>query len=80
MKPMTEPSETDTPEIRRISKAEINELPMIAWEGEVKILETVGGGLGDDTGAVEFAAHYSSDSGTGVHHERSRFRRHEMPP
>ncbi len=41
MKPMTEPSETDTPEIRRISKAEINELPMIAWEGEVKILETV---------------------------------------
>lgn len=41
MKAMTEPSKTNTPEIRRISKAEINELPMIAWEGKVKILETV---------------------------------------
>ena len=25
---------------RKISKAEINELPLIAWEGEIKILES----------------------------------------
>lgn len=46
----------------------------LQWAG-LKILETVGGGLGDDTGIVEFAAHYTSDGGTGVHHERSSFRR-----
>jgi ribonuclease D len=38
---MTKLPETAQPEIRRISKTEINELPMIAWEGEVKILESI---------------------------------------
>jgi ribonuclease D len=38
---MSETSETPTVETRKISKAEINELPLIAWEGEIKILETI---------------------------------------
>ncbi|MDA9317426.1 3'-5' exonuclease domain-containing protein 2 [Puniceicoccaceae bacterium] len=33
--------DTPTKEARKISKAEINELPMIAWDGEIRILETV---------------------------------------
>lgn len=37
------PDSIETPAIekRSISKAEINELPMIAWEGEIRILDTV---------------------------------------
>ena len=38
---MSESPETPTVETRKISKAEINELPLIAWEGEIQILETV---------------------------------------
>ena len=36
------PETTDKPTAgkRKISKAEINELPLIAWEGEIKILES----------------------------------------
>jgi ribonuclease D len=37
---MSESTETPTVEKRNISKTEINELPMIAWEGEIRILET----------------------------------------
>jgi len=36
-----EAPETPTVEKRKISKAEINDLPLIAWEGEIQILETV---------------------------------------
>ncbi len=38
---MPESTETPAAETRKISKAEINELPMIAWEGEIQILETI---------------------------------------
>ena len=38
---MSETTKSLTVEKRRISKAEINELPLIAWEGEIKILESV---------------------------------------
>lgn len=38
---MSEASETPTVEKRKISKAEINDLPLIAWEGEIRILETI---------------------------------------
>jgi ribonuclease D len=38
---MSETNETPTIEIRSISKAEINELPLIAWEGTIRILETI---------------------------------------
>ena len=38
---MPETTENPPSEKRKISKAEINELPLIAWEGEIQILETV---------------------------------------
>ena len=38
---MSEKTENQTVETRKISKAEINELPLIAWEGDIRILETV---------------------------------------
>lgn len=38
---MSETTETPTVENRKISKAEINDLPLIAWEGEIQILETI---------------------------------------
>ena len=38
---MSETTENLPVEKRRISKAEINELPLIAWEGEIQILESV---------------------------------------
>lgn len=38
---MPESTETPAAEARKISKAEINQLPLIAWEGEIRILETV---------------------------------------
>ena len=37
---MLETTDKLTAEKRKISKAEINELPLIAWEGEIKILES----------------------------------------
>ena len=37
---MSETTDNLTDEKRKISKAEINELPLIAWEGEIKILES----------------------------------------
>ena len=37
---MTETTDKLSAEKREISKAEINELPFIAWEGEIKILES----------------------------------------
>jgi ribonuclease D len=37
---MSETTENLTAEKRKISKAEINELPLIAWEGEIQILES----------------------------------------
>jgi ribonuclease D len=38
---MSEISENPTVEKRTISKTEINDLPLIAWEGDIQILETV---------------------------------------
>ena len=38
---MSENTENLALEKRKISKAEINELPLIAWEGEIQILESV---------------------------------------
>ena len=41
MSETTETIETPSIENRKISKADINELPLIAWEGEIQILETI---------------------------------------
>ena len=38
---MPENTETPAAETRKISKAEINELPLIAWEGEIRVLDSV---------------------------------------
>lgn len=46
--------------------------PGMAWR-RLDILDTVGGGPFDDTGIVEFAAHYRLAGERGVQHERSRF-------
>jgi SEC-C motif-containing protein len=44
----------------------------LTWT-HLEIVETVGGGLFDTTGTVEFRAHYRSTDGRGVVHERSNF-------
>jgi SEC-C motif-containing protein len=49
----------------------------VQWVG-LEILETAGGGPGDDTGTVEFAARYKSDGGTGVHHDWCSFSRNGL--
>lgn len=47
------------------------------WTG-LEIVDTEAGGARDKYGLVEFRAHYRTRAGeTGVHHERSRFRRIE---
>ena len=38
---MSKKNEKQTVQSRTISKAEINELPLIAWEGDIRILDTV---------------------------------------
>jgi SEC-C motif-containing protein len=44
------------------------------WTG-LTVLRTEGGGPDDDTGTVEFDAHYTAAGRTGVQHEVSRFDR-----
>lgn len=42
------------------------------WRG-LQIVDTVGGGIDDADGIVEFRATYRTDEGVGILHERSRF-------
>jgi SEC-C motif-containing protein len=44
----------------------------LTWTG-LQILDTVGGGPQDQTGEVEFRAHYRDGAHSGTLHERSRF-------
>lgn len=47
----------------------------ITWTG-LRIIDTVAGGIGDETGEVEFVASWRRDDGeTGRVHERSHFAR-----
>ena len=46
----------------------------LRWTG-LRVLRTVDGGTGDESGVVEFAASYETASGPGVLHETSRFER-----
>lgn len=39
----------------------------------LEIIDSVAGGLGDETGEVEFRAHWLQGQRTGTLHERSRF-------
>ncbi|MDO5499159.1 MAG: YchJ family metal-binding protein [Propionibacteriaceae bacterium] len=46
----------------------------LSWLG-LEILDVTGGGPADETGAVEFVAHYRQGKTRGRLHERSRFAR-----
>jgi SEC-C motif-containing protein len=48
--------------------------PTLTWTG-LDVLDVAGGGAGDETGEVEFDAHYDRGGTAGVRHERSRFER-----
>ncbi|MGO2004019.1 MULTISPECIES: YchJ family protein [Micrococcaceae] len=48
--------------------------PSMIWR-RLDIVDTVAGGPFDDTGIVEFAAHYRQDGERGVQRERSTFLR-----
>lgn len=48
--------------------------PDMVWR-RLDIVDTVAGGPFDDTGIVEFAAHYRIDGERGVQRERSSFTR-----
>ncbi|HXD27877.1 MAG TPA: YchJ family metal-binding protein [Arthrobacter sp.] len=50
--------------------------PDMAWR-RLDIVDTVAGGPFDDTGIVEFAAHYRGGGERGVQRERSRFVRED---
>lgn len=50
--------------------------PDIRWTG-LELLARTGGGEADETGTVEFSAHYRTGERSGVLHEISRFVRHE---
>jgi SEC-C motif-containing protein len=55
---------------------EIEPDPGMRWVG-LDLLETVGGGLLDAEGVVEFRAHYRDGGRPGEMRERSRFVRHD---
>ena len=46
----------------------------IAWTG-LRVIDTLAGGPDDDSGEVEFTAHYEAGGRAGSLHERSRFER-----
>jgi SEC-C motif-containing protein len=46
----------------------------LTWTG-LEIVATADGGVGDDTGTVEFRARYRTPQGSGELHEVSRFER-----
>ena len=53
-----------------------NDLPSVDWTG-LEIMGTSGGGAGDDTGTVDFAAHYRQDGTLRTHRENSNFHRED---
>ncbi len=48
----------------------------VTWTG-LDILSTSGGGETDETGTVEFAAHYKQGGTAQIHHELANFRRED---
>lgn len=46
----------------------------LTWTG-LEIVATEAGGIDDDTGVVEFRAHWRTSAERGILHERSRFER-----
>lgn len=59
----------------RPAQVDLSDNPL--WRG-LQIIDTVAGGMDDDTGVVEFRATYIADTGgIGVMQERSRFIRED---
>nr|WP_283160274.1 YchJ family metal-binding protein [Mycobacterium colombiense] len=58
----------------RTRPADVTVDPGITWTG-LQVIDTLAGGLGDDSGEVEFTACYESAGRAGSLHERSRFER-----
>lgn len=68
--------ETTHPEQRR----KVDRESIQAWSDgarfrKLEILRTEQGGVGDDTGLVEFIAHYEENGNEQQHHEHARFAR-----
>lgn len=53
---------------------ELSPDPRIVWTG-LDVVDADGGGEGDDSGEVEFVAHFESAGHSDTMHERSRFER-----
>jgi SEC-C motif-containing protein len=61
----------------RVDRAEVGRWARESeWLG-LEVLATERGGATDEEGVVEFRARYRSGGAIVVHHERSRFRRHD---
>jgi len=56
----------------RTRPTELTADPGVRWTG-LEIVDTVDGQRGDDSGEVEFRAHYLQNRRSGTLHERSRF-------
>ena len=52
----------------------VDPVPGLTWTG-LDVVGTVDGGPGDETGVVEFRAHFTEGVRDGVLHETSRFER-----
>ncbi|MBL6931377.1 MAG: YchJ family protein [Rhodospirillales bacterium] len=69
--------ETLAPESRdEEEEAQQNHKSNMKWQG-LEIRTTSEGGEKDETGIVEFVARYKVGDQSGIHHERSNFRREE---
>lgn len=58
----------------RTRPADVTGAPGLVWTG-LDVVEVVAGGPDDDSGEVEFRAHFQGPEGPGVMQERSRFER-----
>ena len=58
----------------RTRPTDVSATPGLVWT-RLEVLDVSAGGPDDDTGEVEFLAHYQGVEGPGVLHERSRFER-----
>ena len=62
------------------AEAPTNAATDLTWT-RLEIIDTAAGTNADDTGTVEFRAHYRTGADEqGIHHERSRFSVQSSPP
>ena len=58
----------------RTRPSDVTDSPGLVWT-RLDVLDVVDGGPDDDTGEVEFRAHFQGPDGSGTMQERSRFER-----